>query len=79
MQHTLACLREDLGPHKLVKQFIEELAKKKNYCLDIAQVLSKLRSHLRRHGDAQINIFNMKTKISTFAQQKKDERASETR
>ena len=66
MQHALACLKEDFGPHKLVKQFLEELAKAKNYCLAIMQAVCKLRSHLRRHGDTQNKDFQCEGKALTL-------------
>ena len=61
---NLACLKEDFGPRKLVCQFLEELTKTDNHCLTITHALSKLRSHLRRHGDTQVNVFNMKMNLS---------------
>ena len=57
MHHNLACLKEYFGSQKLACQFLEELVKTKTYDLAIMPILSKLRSHLRRHGDTQLNMF----------------------
>ena len=51
MQHTLACLKEDFGRHKLACHFLEELGKTKTCHLAIIPILSKLRSHLRHYGN----------------------------
>ena len=50
-QQNPSCLKEDFGPHILVCQFLEEIGNTKNYYVAIMHILSKLRSHLRRHGD----------------------------
>ena len=57
MQHTLASLKEHFGRQKLVCQFLEELVTTKTCNLAIMPILSKLKSHLRRHGDTQLNMF----------------------
>ena len=57
IQHALFCLKEDFGPHKLVSKFLEEIGKTKSYYIAIMPMLSKIRSHLRRHDDTYLNVF----------------------
>ena len=56
IEETLYNLKEDFAPHKLIIRYLEQLHNTMNYKYAVTAMLIGLRKHIKKYGDASVNI-----------------------